>query len=169
MRRGRAGSQAAVSQAQGSPCCFQSSARRCRSWHHREMTCCRQSGTVTPEVGALWLISFAGGALPRFTWHQLLAAPFLVLKPNARVLLLTPPCHLQGHLGHAQMLCISLHRLFIIFFLLAAAPLLSAPSLCAAHRVGTCAAHTSACNVWPVALPEAKIGSGCTAGSRGQC
>lgn len=110
MRWGRAGSQAAVSQAQGSPCCFQSSARQCRSWHHWEMTCCRQGGTVTPGVGALWHGSFflQEELLPCFTWHQLVAAPFLVLKPNARVPLLTPPCHRQGHLGHAQTLFISL-------------------------------------------------------------
>lgn len=91
------------------------------------------------------------------SYHQV-AAPLLVLKPNTQIPLLTPPCP-------------PLHfpALIVFYFLLAAAPLLCAPSLLTAHRVGTCAAHTSTCNVWPAALPEARIGSQCTAGSRGRC
>lgn len=29
-------------------------------------------------------------------WHRPVASPFLVLKPNAQIPLLTPPCQLQG-------------------------------------------------------------------------
>lgn len=50
-------------------------------------------------------------------WHRLVAAPFFVPKPNAQIPLLTPPCQLQGHLGHAQTLCVSLLFFFFFFWL----------------------------------------------------